>query len=47
MEVINRLIDPEMAQLVELCLTSTFFSFEGDFFEQTCGVAMGSPFPFL
>ncbi|MCY6488407.1 reverse transcriptase domain-containing protein, partial [Actinobacillus pleuropneumoniae] len=43
MEVINRLTDPNTARLVEICLTSTFFSFEGELFEQTCGVAMGSP----
>jgi len=43
MEVINRLTDPDTARLVEICLTSKFFSFEGEFFEQTCGVAMGSP----
>lgn len=43
MEVIYRLTDPETAHLVEICLTSTFFCFEGEFFEQTCGVAMGSP----
>jgi len=28
--------------LVEICLTSTFFSFEGEFYEQTYGVDMGS-----
>ena len=27
---------------MEICLTSTFFSFEGEFFKQTYGVAMGS-----
>ena len=43
MEVINRLTDSDRAQLVEICLTSTFFSFEGEFFEQTCGAVMGSP----
>lgn len=42
MEVINRLTHPETARLVELCLTSTFFSFEGGFFEQTSRAAMGS-----
>jgi len=30
-------------EAMEVCLTSTFFSFEGEFFEKTCGVAMGSP----
>lgn len=43
MEVINWLTDLDTTKLVEICLTSTFFSFEGEFFEQTCGVAMGSP----
>jgi len=42
-DVISRVTDPDTAHLVEICLTSTFFSFEGEFFEQTCGVAMGSP----
>jgi len=42
-EVINRLTDLDTARLVEICLTSTFFSFEGEFFQKTCGVAMGSP----
>eukprot|EP00253_Pinus_taeda_P003009 PITA_03009 len=43
MEVINKLTDPDTTWLVELCLTSTFFSFKREFYEQTCGVAMGSP----
>lgn len=43
LEVINCLTDPDTAKLVEICLTSTFFYFEGEYFEQTCGVAMGSP----
>ena len=37
------LTDPDTAHLVEICLTSTFFCFEGEFFEQICGVAIGSP----
>jgi hypothetical protein len=28
--------------LAEVCLRSTFFSFQGEFFEQISGVAMGS-----
>ena len=43
LEVIYRLEDPDTVHLVEICLTSTFFCFEGEFFEQTCGVSMGSP----
>lgn len=43
LEVIYYLTDPDTTHLVEICFTSTFFSFEGEFFEQTCGVAMGSP----
>ena len=29
--------------MVSLCLTSTFFSFQCEFYAQTCGVVMGSP----
>lgn len=36
-------MDPDTAYLVKICLTSTFLSFEGEFYEQTCGVAIGSP----
>lgn len=43
MEVILKLIDPDISKLIEICLRSTFFSFMGEFYEQTCGVAMGSP----
>ena len=47
-DVIARITDLDTAHLVEICLTSTFFSFEGVFFEQTDGVAMGSPLsPFV
>ena len=42
LEVIYRLTNPDTMHLVEICLTSTFFCFEDEFFEQTCGVAMGS-----
>jgi hypothetical protein len=41
--VIRNITDPGTANLIELCLKSTFFSFQGDVYEQTCGVAMGSP----
>lgn len=42
-EVINRITNPDIAKLVEIFFTLTFFSFEGEFYEQTCGVEMGSP----
>jgi hypothetical protein len=35
--------DPETTKLAEVCLRSTFFSYQGEFYEQTSGVAMGSP----
>ena len=41
--VIEELNDPETSQLVGLCLNSTFFSFMGELYEQTCGLEMGSP----
>lgn len=41
--VINEVVGPETTKLAEVCLRSTFFSFQGDFFEQISGVAMGSP----
>ena len=44
-EVIKRITDLDMAYLVGICLTSTFLTFDGEFYEQTCGVAMGSPLP--
>ena len=42
-EVIKKVSNPETARLVELCLRSTYFSFQGQIYEQTEGVAMGSP----
>jgi hypothetical protein len=42
-QVIKEVADPQTAKLAEVCLQSTFFSFQGEFFEQTSGVAMGSP----
>jgi hypothetical protein len=37
-----RLQTKKLAKLVEICLKSTFFSFQGEIYEQTCGVAMGN-----
>ena len=42
-KVIEYLTNPETSKLVRLCLNSIFFSFKGELYEQTCGVAMGSP----
>jgi len=41
--IIRELVDEEAIALVDLCLRSTFFSFQDDIFEQTEGVAMSSP----
>ena len=42
-QVIKEVADPQTTRLAEVCLKSTFFSFQGEFFEQTSRVAMGSP----
>ena len=34
----------QVMQLTELCLCSMYFQFENQFYEQTDGAAMGSPF---
>ncbi len=34
---------PDICQLTDLCLRSTYFVFEDQFFEQIAGAAMGSP----
>jgi hypothetical protein len=41
-QVSNEVTNLETTRLVEVCLTSNFFSFQGEFFEQISGVAMGS-----
>ena len=41
-QVINEVTYPQTTRLVEVCLRSTFFSFQGEFFEKISGVAMGS-----
>jgi hypothetical protein len=40
--VIRRLTDNETTNLVEVCLKYTYYSFGGDIYERTNGVAMGS-----
>jgi len=42
-DIIDHITDEKTAKLVSLCLTSTFFRFQGEFYEKTCSVAMGSP----
>jgi hypothetical protein len=42
-KVIKNLTYPKTTSLVKICLRSTFFSFQGELYEQTCSVAMGSP----
>ena len=42
-EVIKKVSNPKTTRLVELCLRSTYFSFQGQIYEQTKGVVMGSP----
>jgi hypothetical protein len=41
--VVKEVTDPKTTKLAEVCLRSTFFSYQGEFYEQTSGVAMGSP----
>jgi len=43
LDVIFLLTNPDMAKLAEISLTSTFFYFQGEFYEQTYGVSMVSP----
>ena len=41
--IIKNKFGDEIANLVEFCLRSTFFSFQNFIYEQVKGVAMGSP----
>ena len=43
MDAIKKITNPDIAKLIEVFLRSTFFSFLEEFYEQTSGVAMGSP----
>lgn len=43
MQVVKEVADPQTTKFTEICLRSTFFTFQGEIFEQTSGVAMGSP----
>ena len=42
-QIVKEVTDPETSNLAEIFLHSTFFSYQGEFYEQTSGVAMGSP----
>jgi len=42
-QVVKEVTNPETTKLTEVCLRSTFFSYQGEFYEQTSGVAIGSP----
>jgi len=42
-QIVKEFSDPGTTKLAEECLCSTFFSYQGEFYEQTSGIAMGSP----
>ena len=42
LEMRTPLSPKKIAELLELCLMSTYFSYNGEFYEQMGGVAMGS-----
>jgi hypothetical protein len=42
-QVVKEVTNLETTKLVEICLCSTFFSYQGEFYEQINDVAMGSP----
>lgn len=42
-EVVKGVTNPHSIKFDEICLRSTFFSFQGELFEQATSVAMGSP----
>ena len=41
--LLGRILDPRTVELFRYVLTSSYFLYNGDFYEQTDGVAMGSP----
>jgi len=43
MEQIEQDFPLDIAKLFKHCLTTTYFQWQGEFFEQNDGVAMGSP----
>uniref|UniRef100_A0A1B6D9B7 Reverse transcriptase domain-containing protein n=1 Tax=Clastoptera arizonana TaxID=38151 RepID=A0A1B6D9B7_9HEMI len=42
-ELINAILPADLANIPAVCLTSTYFFFDGSFYEQLEGAAMGSP----
>jgi len=43
LEVLKKITDLEMMELIGICLKSSYFRFKGKIYEQTHGIAMGSP----
>ena len=43
LELLSRHFEDDVLSLFKHALTSTYFCFDGQFYEQTDGVAMGSP----
>lgn len=39
----TKLLSEDVIELLEICLTTTYFSFQGSFYKQKKGAAMGSP----
>lgn len=43
MDLIKESFPPDIAELFRVCLTGSYFLWNGNYYEQTEGVAMGSP----
>ena len=43
LKVLKEITSEEITNMVEVCLNSTYITFHGEMYEQTSGVAMGSP----